>query len=141
MGRMSDVYGYQGSISEFLRDDYFGAQNLKRFRAMWVEIVSLLGFQKITYEECQQDLGGAMSKVLVYYGFSVDPLQLSEALANSDFSKMKVLEDSGKFPEPWLRRRNNAPKLRKGKVGGFRETLSEEDIAYLNDIFADQISV
>src|SRR5258708_31119145 len=38
-GRMKDVFEYKGSLSEFLRDDYFGAHNLKLFRKMWDEII------------------------------------------------------------------------------------------------------
>ncbi|XSG83929.1 MAG: hypothetical protein ACPW60_09310 [Methylohalobius sp. ZOD2] len=48
---------------------------------------------------------------------------------------MKQLEQSERFPQPWLRPRNSAMKVRRGKVGGFLDTLGAEDIAYLNDIF------
>ena len=38
-GRFGDVFEYEGGLSEFIRDDYFGALNLKRFRDMWHVIV------------------------------------------------------------------------------------------------------
>jgi hypothetical protein len=50
---------------------------------------------------------------------------------------MKELERSGTFPEPWLRLMNNAPKVRQGLIGGYRDALSEDDIAYLNGVFGD----
>ena len=34
-GRFKDIFAYQGTISEFIHDDYFGAQNLARFREIW----------------------------------------------------------------------------------------------------------
>ena len=48
---------------------------------------------------------------------------------------MRKLEREGSHPEPWLRPRNGAPKVRRGEVGGFRTELSADDIAYLNDVF------
>ena len=134
-GRMRDVFEYQGSISEFLRDDYFGAHNLKHFRKMWAEITAQMGFLRISYEECHQDIEGTIRRILTYYDLAVNPLPLSQAIANADFKPMKDLEQSGKFPEPWLKPRNNAPKVREGRIGGFRNSLTDDDIAYLNDLF------
>jgi hypothetical protein len=135
-GRFKDFFNYQGSLSEFIRDDYFGAQNLRQFRKMWLEISTRLGFLTVTYEECHQDTEGTLRKVLAYYELEVAPDRLSEAVANAQFGKMKKLENSGTFPHPWLKPRNNAAKVRQGKVGGFRESLSEDDISYLNEVFA-----
>jgi len=59
-GRMRDVHQYQGSMSEFLRDGYFGAHNLKFFRQMWSEIIERRNFLKVTYEDCHQDIENTM---------------------------------------------------------------------------------
>jgi hypothetical protein len=48
---------------------------------------------------------------------------------------MQRLEQSGLYPDPWLRTRNGAAKVRNGKVGGFRTTLGHADVAYLNGVF------
>src|ERR1700704_240791 len=37
-GRFRDLFGYEGNLSEFIWDDYFGAQILRQFRGMWLEI-------------------------------------------------------------------------------------------------------
>ena len=140
-GRMRDVHQYQGSMSEFLRDGYFGAHNLKFFRQMWSEIIERRNFLKVTYEDCHQDIENTMRAILGYYGFVVDESRLVESIGNADFGKMKELERSGTFPEPWLRQRNNAPKVRQGLIGGYRDVLSEDDIAYLNGVFGDWFGV
>ena len=51
---------------------------------------------------------------------------------------MQQVERSGAFPEPWLRPRNGAPKVRRGRVGGYLEVLSDCDIAYLEAIFGGE---
>ncbi|SHF57832.1 Methyltransferase domain-containing protein [Desulfacinum infernum DSM 9756] len=135
-GRFKEFFNYTGSISDFIRDPYFGAQNLERYRNIWNHMVERFGFLKITYEECHQDMQSVIARVLDYYGFSVPGNAISEAVENAEFAKMKRLEQSKVFPHPWLKPRNNAPKVRKGKIGGFREELSQEDIQYLNQIFS-----
>jgi hypothetical protein len=135
-GRFKDYFGYKGGISEFIRDDYFGAENLKQFRQMWEAICLRLGFLKITYEDCHADMDGTLRKILVYYGLDFDSAHLFAAIANADFNKMRALEQSGTFPESWLKPRQGTNKVRVGKAGNFRNTLGEKDVAYLNRVFA-----
>jgi len=134
-GRFRDIFNYKGSISDFIRDPYFGAHNLQKFRIMWNYLVEQLGFLKITYEECHENMESVIIKVLDYYGLQVPGDKIAKAVENAHFEKMRRLEQSETFPHPWLRPRNNAPKVRKGKIGSFREELSIEDIEYLNQIF------
>jgi len=134
-GRFDDFFHYTGTLSEFLRDDYFGAENLHRFRGMWAELVEQLGLLKVTYEDCHADMAGQIRRLADYYGFDVSDEAVHRAVGEGDFDNMKSIEQSGEFPKPWLRTRNDAPKVRQGKVGGYRSALAPEDIAYLNGIF------
>jgi len=134
-GRFSDFFGYRGNLSEFIRDDYFGAANLRRFRDMWEVIVNRRGFLKISYEACHLDINNVLRRILSYYEVEVSQVQLSEAIAKASLANMKKIEASNEFAEPWLRYRNGSPKVRQGKVGGFREILIEADIEFLNEIF------
>lgn len=134
-GRFRDFFCYSGTISEFIRDGYFGAENLMRFRELWSKITDRQGFLVITYEECHNDMIESVRKVLEYYELAADREPIAEAVANATFQKMRAVEQSGEFPFPWLRPRNDSPKVRRGKVGGFRDTLGAEDIDYLNFVF------
>jgi hypothetical protein len=134
-GRFRDFFSYEGTLSDFLRDDYFGAANLQRFRLMWGELVPRLGFLSISYEQCHRDTEGTIRTLLDYYDLKVDADRLAEAVSQSRFDEMKQVEQSGAFDQPWLRPRNGAPKVRRGVVGGFRETLGPDDVAYLDATF------
>lgn len=136
-GRFRDFFDYRGTLPEFIRDDYFGAANLRRFRNMWTEIVDRRGYLKISYEDCHRNLEETVRRVADYYELEVTPRQLADAVAQAGFDNMKALEQSGRFPEPWLRPRNDCPKVRSGLVGGYRSVLDASDIAYLRDIFGD----
>jgi hypothetical protein len=134
-GRFRDFFRYQGTISEFIRDEYFGADNLRRFRDMWSEICSQRQFLKISYEACHEDMSMVVRAMLDYYEVEISSRNVSWAVANAKFDAMKQLEQSEKFPYPWLRPRQGSLKVREGKIGGFRGALSEEDIRYLDGVF------
>ncbi len=134
-GRFGDVFEYRGNLSEFIRDDYFGAANLRRFRDMWELIVNRRGFLKISYEACHLDTNSLLQRILSYYEIEVSQAQLTEAIGKGSLANMKKIEASMQFAEPWLRYRNGSAKVRQGKVGGFREVLTEADIAVLNEVF------
>jgi hypothetical protein len=53
---------------------------------------------------------------------------------------MKRIEASETFSQPWLRPRNGSPKVRKGIVGGYKDSLVPEDINYLDSIFFSDIA-
>lgn len=133
-GRFRDVFGWDGDVSAFIRDPYFGAESLRAFRELWHEVVGRRGFLTITYEQLHADPVATVSRMLEYYGLAVDPAQVEQAVAESSFERMHEVELSGTFPGKWLRLRNEAPKMRSGRVGSHRE-LGVEDIAYLNDVF------
>lgn len=134
-GRFRDFFDYRGSPSEFIRDPYFGAENLLKFRQVWAEVVRLRGFLKVTYEECHQDTQGMLRRVADYYGLDCDRERIEQAVAEGAFERMRSVEAAESFQQPWLRPRNGMTKVRKGKVGGHADELHPEDIAYLNSIF------
>jgi hypothetical protein len=134
-GRFKDFFNYSGDISAFIRDDYFGARNLQKFRDLWDRLCSERGYLKITYEECHLSMDQVLVRLTSYYGFSLPEEDIRNAVESSMFDKMKEVEKSGKFSEPWLRPRNDSMKVRKGLVGGYRDHLNENDIAFLNDVF------
>jgi hypothetical protein len=134
-GRFRDFFAYDGTLSEFLRDDYFGARNLHRFRRMWSDIATRNRFLKITYEDCHRDAAGVLEQVLDYYGIGAGRESVERAAASSSFERMKEIEQQNLFPEPWLRQRNRSPKVRKGMAGGHGSELAPDDLRYLNSIF------
>ena len=136
-GRFRDFFNYQGELSDFIRDPYFGAANLRAFQSMWADILTQRDFLLIRYETARQDPAGSMQQILSYSGLPVpDVGQLATAIEASSFNKMQALEKAGTYEQPWLRLRNDAPKVRRGVVGGYRDELRPEDIAFLESVFA-----
>jgi hypothetical protein len=136
-GRFRDFFGYEGMLTDFIRDTYFGAENLARFRCMWRYLARERDVLEISYEECHRDSRSLLARVVDHYGFIVEGAQLDAAVAAASFDRMKAVEREGSFDQPWLRLRNGAPKIREGKIGGHRNVLSPEDIAFLDATFVD----
>ena len=134
-GRFQDFFNYRGDISAFIRDDYFGAHNLHRFQQMWEQLCEEGIALKISYVDCHTDFESVLRKLLEYYDLESTDGEIRSAAEFSSFDNMRQLEQSGEFPEPWLRPRNGAPKVRRGKVGGYREVLGADDIAWLDAVF------
>lgn len=134
-GRFNDFFNYKGSMSEFIRDDYFGAKNLCRFREIWSNLTKEYNFLKITYEDAHEDMQTVINNILNYSNMQRKKEYIVKAIENANFPKMKKVEDNNLFDKPWLRKRQGCNKVREGKVGGFREYLENEDIVYLNSIF------
>ena len=134
-GRLRPVFNFDGDISEFIRDDWFGAENLRKFRAMWEQLCACDLAIKVTYEEAHDNFEATLGRVLSHYGFNPSADDLARAKRAASFQNMKKVEQSETFPKNWLRPKNGAVKVRKGKVGGYADTLSTEDIAYLNAVF------
>lgn len=134
-GRFRDFFGYTDALSDFIRDPYFGAPVLARFREIWAVICAERPFLTVRYEDMQRDAGRELERVMSYLGVDVTSERLAQAVEAGRFDVMRELEQSGAHPEPWLRPRHGFPKVRRGEVGAFRSELPADDIAYLNAVF------
>jgi hypothetical protein len=134
-GRFRAIFDYRGDLASFIRDDYFGADNLARFRALWARIVESRGFPVLRYEEFHADAGASLRRLVDYYGFVADATALAAAVDDARFERMQAVEHARSFDQPWLQPKEGFPKVREGKVGGFRNALDAEDIAYLDRVF------
>ena len=134
-GRFRDFFHYPGTISDFVRDPYFGAEPLAGFYAMWDAIRATREVLVVHYEECAADAPGVFAKIGVHFGLAAAPEQWSDAAEASSFENMKRIEDSGGFEKGWLRKRNGFGKVRRGKVGGYADSLSAADVAHVNAVF------
>jgi len=135
-GRFKDFFNYQGSLSDFLRDPYFGARNLAEFQRQWDEICARGRILRITYEQCHTQFAAVLGSVLEYYELRPTGMSLERLAQDSTFQRMREVEEMSIFEQPWLRARNGAFKVRRGVVGGFGDELGTADIALLNDLFS-----
>ena len=124
------------SASELLRDPAFGIRSIVEVMNGWLaELAAQPNFTLFRYETLRANPAEGFRNVLAALGESeIDEEAFAHALAFSDFGNMKKLEQQGAFESKILRagdvRDPESFKVRRGKVGGFREYLSVEDQQY-----------
>jgi hypothetical protein len=124
------------SVSEMLRDRRFGVHAIVNTMNDWIEEFSgRNNFIVIRYEALRASPAEHFRDLLAVLGEAApDMTMFHEALEFSRFENMQKLEAAGAFDSKILRpgdvRDPESFKVRRGKVGGYREYLSAEDQAF-----------
>ncbi len=134
---------FQGNISEFIRSKRYGARKIVTFYNLWHTNQNVPeAFMHLRYEEMHADPEAALKQVLQFMELqNFDDALVRAAVEFSRFENMKKLEAKGFFRDekmqPGQKSDTESFKVRKGKVGGYREYLSAADIAYVDGIIAE----
>src|SRR6266513_1806074 len=127
------------SVSEMLRDRRFGVSAIVNTMNDWIEEFSRRDdFILVQYEALRASPSEHFRDLLTVLGeSSPDMTMFHEALEFSRFENMQKLEAAGAFDSKILHpgdvRDPESFKVRRGKVGGYREYLSAEDQKYAAD--------
>ncbi|HMC24627.1 MAG TPA: sulfotransferase domain-containing protein, partial [Candidatus Udaeobacter sp.] len=123
----------QKSVSELLRDKRFGIRGIVRAMNDWLdEFSGRKDFTIIRYEALRASPAEHFRDLLAVVGeTTLDMSIFQKALEFSRFENMQKLEAAGVFDSKILHpgdvRDPESFKVRRGKVGGFREYLSAGD--------------
>lgn len=126
----------QKSVSELLRDRRFGIRGIVRAMNDWLdEFSGREDFTIVRYEALRATPAEHFRDLLAVVGETTPDMSIfQEALEFSRFENMQKLEAAGVFDSKILHpgdvRDPESFKVRRGKVGGYREYLSAEDLAY-----------
>lgn len=127
---------YEGPLGEFVRDSMFGIEKIVRFMNLWVDGENAArAFMLLRYEDLKLDAESAMSRTVSFLGLPVDEDLIAKAVDYSRLDNMKKLERSGALSgdERFGAGSSGSQdgfKVRQGRVGGFRQAMSDDDTAY-----------
>lgn len=135
---------FTGTPAEFLRHPIGGLDTLLTYYNIWADSRAVpRSFCLVRYEDLHVDPVGVLDRVMRAVGHVTPRGVLERAVDYSRFDKMRQIEKAG-FARPDIDRRQEGDdesyKARKGKVGGYREYLSPDDVAYLNRRIAERLS-
>lgn len=124
---------FSGSLDDFTRDPNLGADHIVSYFASWQPHLDDSNVISVRYEDLRVDPVQPFAVIASQLGISASRADLQDALALSTFEKMKALEIQGGVGEPHQYDRNDRDSLRvrKGKVGGFKEEMSPETFEFL----------
>jgi hypothetical protein len=129
-------------IGDFLRRRRGSFETLLRYYRIWDRAGrDLERFLCIRYEELHAAPQQSLVRVLDHWGLPVDAADVATAVEACRFERMRTIESAGKAPTLSLRPADpNDPesfKTRRGKVGGYRDYLCDDDIAYMAQLCDD----
>ena len=130
------------TIAELLRHPRLGiAAMVHRLNAWYREWKGSPHFEVMRYEDLHADCEAQLAGLLRFLGITeIDEAALAEGVRRSSFENMQLAESTGEYG-PVLSAIEPADadsrKVRRGKVGGFRDYLGDEDVRFAAEVLRD----
>lgn len=136
---------FKGSLSEFIRDPRFGLER-------WIHFHNFMQTHRrldapdallISYEGLKKKPQHVLTRILQLSNSPQIDAYLQDAVIFSSFENMKQLEMSNQLirsAESDAETNLSKRKVRVGSVGGYKDVLSTEDIAYIDDALRKNLS-
>jgi hypothetical protein len=136
---------FAGTPSEFLRHPVGALDTIIAYYNAWADQRSAPErFCLVRYEDLHRDAAGQLERVLATFGRAPRREVVDGAVEYARFDNMRALEKKNAFGSARLRPGDEADpesfKTRKGKVGGYREYLTPDDIAWMNARIRERLS-
>jgi Sulfotransferase domain len=129
---------FSGSIAEFIEDDTYGIPAIVRYHNGWAKGMEGSRSLVISYEEMSSNTDTTVRQILEFLGQPVDDAALTKAIEQARFSKMQKTEKKTGIPgHEYDRSDEDSLRVRKGKVGGFSDTLNEAEAERIIQICRD----
>jgi Sulfotransferase domain len=136
---------YSGSLSAFIREEVGSLATLLEYYNIWAANQrTSKDFLLVRYEDMHENPKKELKRVLSFIGLNnVSEDIINAAVEFSSFDNMQRMEAEGNLSkrlQPGDVSDRESYKTRKGKVGGYVEYLTREDIDYINQKMQDCFS-
>lgn len=119
---------FSGTIGEFIEDQDYGVPAIVRYHNGWAKGLNDSCSMVVSYEEMSGNTQMVVRQILDFADVPIDETALAEAIEKARFSKMQKTEkDTGIPGHEYDRADSDSMRVRKGKVGGFADTLSDAE--------------
>jgi alcohol sulfotransferase len=124
---------FRGSLSSFIDDPYKGLPRFVHYHNAWAEQVGRRHAHVATYESLHAEPLAALRAILEFLELPIDEDALERAREHASFDAMQSEElERGIGGQHYDRSDPEALRVRKGRIGGYREYLAEGDIARIS---------
>lgn len=135
---------WQGTISEFIRKP-FGTGRIIEFMNLWgkAALASPQKFLICNYEFTKSNPEAQLKRVCKFLNLPTGEETINNAVRFGSVENMRKLESQDYFKNDKIRPADKdnpeSYKVRKAKVGGYKEYLNEEDIKYINELIKTKL--
>ncbi len=129
----------------FVRESEIGLPSLIAFLNYWDAALGSLDHSLLTsYEELRADPAGVLRKITTLMGDAFSEAEIADAVEFASFDNLRKLESEGFFRAGGLTLRNASDpesfKVRRAKVGGYRDYFNEDQVAELEALVQRDLS-
>lgn len=133
-------HGEDLSICEFMRYEEQGLPRVISYFNGWLRGIPALGdVLVVRYEDMRTDPGGVLGQILSFTGTPGTDEEIADAVEYAAYENLKKREAETSF-SPWRgwrlvpgdRKNPDSFKVRRAKVGGYRDYFTDEEIAELD---------
>jgi len=133
------------SMWDFVRHSDIGLPSLIEYVNTWARNVERLEHgMLVRYEDMRAEPAKTLSAVTKLMGESFSAEEIAGAVEFGSFDNLRQLEGKGFFRQGGMTLRNrddpNAFKVRRGRVGGYRDYFEPEQVAELERLMAERLS-
>lgn len=134
---------YEGDIKSFVRSDSHGIEKIIQFYKIWdAHKTTPKTFTLLRYEDMHAEPQKSLRKALHFLGAeNITMAEIEDAIEFSSFESMKKMESKNSLNHKKLRPGNKRDpesfKVRKGKINGFVDYLSREEIDHCNTLLRE----
>ena len=131
-------------IHEFMTNPNYGLPSVIRYMNRWANALeSHLQHLLLRYEDVRAHPENELKRISEFLGENFSQNEIGEAVEFASFNKLKEKERANYFENARLQARDpNNPesfKVRRGKVGGFRDYLNDKEITWIERLVDDQL--
>jgi len=136
-GKQAAQDDFSGSLAEFLRHPVGGLESIIAFYNIWAANAALPGaFEIFFYEDLRARPEEEYARLFRFLDLPErTPARLKTAVEFGAFENMREMEKTGAFGgrlKPFDAADPDSFKVRRGKIGGYRDYLGPEDCAWLD---------
>lgn len=134
------------SMSDFIRYDKGGIRNIVKFYNIWSHKQNTpLQLLVIRYEDMIENTELELSKFFDFLNINVNTNNINYSVKQNSFENLKKKEKKGVLNNNYFTSKSNKKnekylKVRKGKVRGFKDELSNDDIRYIDNYIRRNLS-
>ncbi|WP_162918415.1 sulfotransferase domain-containing protein [Taklimakanibacter deserti] len=151
-GRKKFINAYPDANGElspfaFLRDDTSGIPKVVRFMNLWAsELDSVKDIMVVRYETLRQDTAGTFGRILRFIGEAPKPEEIAQSVEFASIENMRALEAgtfykrTGNRMKPGDAANPESYKVRRAKVGGYRDYFTDDQNAEIERLVATTLS-
>jgi hypothetical protein len=115
------------------------------FMNIWARAIpQMTNILVVRYEDMRQQPELALTRILEFIGTPGSDDQIRDAVAFASYENMKKLEEENLFGNKWLipgdRGNPNSYKVRRAKVGGYRDYFNERELTAIDELVHSGLS-